>query len=333
MPAKITVEALERSLPTSVAYRADRIKSFTAELDTDEWPVDVDAMKRGPGDASAKNTLEAIAKVRRCQLADLDDQEAMLRERYDMAVPDAPGERAARLLAAKRAQGNPTEAEVAQARADLAKPGGDFSTADNFVDKLRASPAYGAAPARLAEADAKAGLAPRWPEQTHYRVPPIADAPQQRTTPPPSALRDVQDGTIDEIRRVAGQLAELGEPPSDPPPSSEADGQALLKRLRARLYDLRQRGQQPAAPTAPKPAQTAATTPAPSVPGFKRPDGSEFQPGARVAAGERRCADPEHGARSPQAIDSKAWDDSQRLVGRPLCPHHLARARRAKEAK
>lgn len=194
-PAKIVIEPMERSLPVFGAdYRSERIASFRKELDV-------------PDDAPAP--LDKIAKVRAEQLADLDAQEAVLRARYDMPVPDKPGERAARIAAAKAAQGIPSPSEVAKARADLQRPGGDFRPADTMA------------------------------------VPPIADAQPARTTPPPNAMRSVADGTIDELRALGLRLADLGHPYEGPMPSSEAEAQALLPQLRGRVFDLTKAAAQP----------------------------------------------------------------------------------------
>lgn len=279
MPAKIVVEPMERSLPTSVAYRSERITSFRKELDVPE---------------DAPTPLDKIAKVRAEQLADLDQQEATLRARYDMPAPDRPGEREARILAAKRANGIPTGSEVEQARADLAKPGGDFRTADQAAKSMQ--------------------------------VPPIADAPRTgapgtiqarevgpRNTPPPSAMRDVSDGTTDELRRLAGAIHAAGGTVEFQPPATQAQADAIIPKLRAQLFDLEKANQ---------PARTVTREP-----GLVKPDGVAFKPGHQVAAWERKCGHPAHG-RDPLSIGAQEWNASMAAAGRPLCGAHLAEARK-----
>jgi hypothetical protein len=149
-----------------------------------------------------------------------------------------------------------------------------------------------------------------WPKQTHEPVAPREAGP--RTTPPPSALRSVSDGTADELRALGLRLADLGQPYEGPLPSSEAEAQALLPQLRARVFDLTKA-------KAP-PAQPLKVT---REPGFRRPDGTEFKPGHQAAAWERKCGHDAHGTRNPQAISATEWNDSQRALGRPMCASHL----------
>src|SRR5688500_11749567 len=94
---KITVHAMERSLPTSVHYRSDRITSFSLEVDL--------------GPVTDKPFLDPkwLSDLRERQLADLDAQEDVLRGRFFMHEPRAPEE---------------------ATDADLRRPGGDFHTAD-----------------------------------------------------------------------------------------------------------------------------------------------------------------------------------------------------------
>lgn len=68
---RVIVEALERSLPTTVPYRSERMVSFRVELD--------DGLEVGP---------EILARIREKQLADLDAQEALLRRRWKMPQPE-----------------------------------------------------------------------------------------------------------------------------------------------------------------------------------------------------------------------------------------------------
>jgi hypothetical protein len=177
-------------------------------------------------------------------------------------------------------------------------------------------------------------------------VPPIADAPQQiptgryglpdpaavaplRATPPPSALAPVSEGTKDELRAVADQLIGAGlEPYPDGTPSSEADAQQTLKANRARLYDAKQKAARPVHHAQPPVVQAAALQVPAAVTTWKTPEGVDFTPGHRLPGGQRTCTDAEHGVRNPQRIDSKAYDDSMRLVGRALCTAHLAKARK-----
>lgn len=136
MTAKIIVEPMERSLPTNVNFRSDRIASFRFEDDVHR-------------DVAEKPEMLAayLGKLRAMQLADLDAQEAVLRARYDMQTVDKPGEREARIQAARQAQGLPTTNEVAQARANVAN-GGDFQTADKPIPSTpRQAPETKAQPA------------------------------------------------------------------------------------------------------------------------------------------------------------------------------------------
>ena len=72
---KIIVKALERSVPNDIRYWSERLASFEVEADETELAFD------------AKDGLEAIAKIRRLQEADLDDQTRSLARKFDTPMP------------------------------------------------------------------------------------------------------------------------------------------------------------------------------------------------------------------------------------------------------
>lgn len=72
---KVSLPASERSLPTSVEYRSERISSFAI-------PELVFA-----DNAPASDILTRIREWRKAQFLDLDEQERDLRARFDMPVP------------------------------------------------------------------------------------------------------------------------------------------------------------------------------------------------------------------------------------------------------
>lgn len=199
---------------------------------------------------------------------------------------------------------------------EVEQPGGDFTTADKVQPTARSMP-----------------------------VPPIADAPRPgssgtitaremapRTTPPPNAMRDVLDGTVDELRRLGARLAALGHPYDGDLPSSEAEAQALIPKLRGRIFDLEKQPGAPAARPAPVAQPIGGGVASPAGAPLVTPDGKAFRAGATVAAGERRCSDAAHGVRNPQPISSLDWDTSHRIHGVPLCQAHM-RARREAAVK
>lgn len=297
MAAKIVIEPMERSLPTSIAYGGFRLASFRLE---DDVPAEWEKSGR-PGTSNdewrAERLREHLKKVRADQLQDLDDQEAVLRARYDIEVALKPGERAARIAAAREAQGMPPVEDL---------PG--FTTADKVQPPARTMP-----------------------------VPPIADAPPAgtvaarvmppRTTPPPAAMRDVSDGTADELRRLGARVAALGMPYDGELPSSEAEAQQLIPVLRARIFDLEKGRAQPAQPAPAAPAKAPPALP------MVKPDGTPFRDGATMMAGDRKCSHEQHGVRNPQPIPTLDWNTSNRHFGRPLCQAHMAEARRAAATK
>lgn len=71
---KVRVPPMERSLPTSVPYRSDRIASLEADLDYKEGD-DSDAL------------MVQVGIIRALQRRDLDEQEASLRAKYAMDTP------------------------------------------------------------------------------------------------------------------------------------------------------------------------------------------------------------------------------------------------------
>lgn len=123
-------------------------------------------------------------------------------------------------------------ADPQAAQKDLKRAGGDFRTADRHPP-------------------APAPTVPTWPRPTHDGG---------RATPPPDALRPVQEGTADELRAVSGELSSLGHPYEGDIPASEASAQGLLAQLRAQAFDLKQ-AQARAAP-----AKAAAAAPAAVIP-------------------------------------------------------------------
>lgn len=247
MTAKFIVGPMERSLPTSVAYRSDRITSFHVEADLELADSEVQA-------------------IRARQLADLDAQEAVLRTRFAMERPETPEEQVKDEAA--------IAGDVRQAAASLKRPSGDFQTADRVARE---------AATRQSSADA-----------IHYKP------------------RDVTDESADELRRLALRLTDLGHPHEGPMPSSEADAQALLPKLRAKVYDLTKATTKPALTTT-------------KDPGFVMPDGQQFRPGHGVAAWERKCPHKDHGSK-PMPITIAEWNDSHKAVGRALCTAHLQAA-------
>ena len=70
---RIIVPSMERSVPTNIPYRSERLASFRVESD----------IEAGEGIPSPL----LLAKVRAAQLADLDAQEAVLKERWDIFDP------------------------------------------------------------------------------------------------------------------------------------------------------------------------------------------------------------------------------------------------------
>lgn len=236
---RITLTPPERSLPTNVPYRSDRIAGFTVELDVP------DAML---GEMKAA-FLAHVARLRDLQVADLDAQELLLRARYDMPTPRP---------------------------SPVAEPGGDFTTADRL-------------PAVAVQA---------------------ANAP--RTTPPPSSLRDVSDGTVDELRRLAGQLSAAGDSTEWAPPATEADAQALLPKMRARLYDLTKK------PAAPGPDFYAPDAPAKATASIVTMTGKKVD--VPTTPAERRCSHFSH--KEPRFLTTEQAAASLARSGKMLCPAH-----------
>lgn len=108
----ITVDAIERSVPTNIPYRSERLASFTVTLEpSDEMP-----------------SPKLLASIRRAQLADLDAQEAVLRARWDIHVPAS-----AKVAAAPEFHEEPQQAGLVMPNL---KPGGPLVTykGDPFQD-------------------------------------------------------------------------------------------------------------------------------------------------------------------------------------------------------
>lgn len=229
---KVIIPSMERSLPTSVSYRSDRISSLAFEVDV-------------TGDEAKALSDEAVAGLRRRQVLDLDAQEAILRAKYDMPQPRP---------------------------SPVTQPGGDFTTAD--------------------------------------KVPTTPPAP--RMTPPPAAMAPVKDGTIDELRAIAGRLTAAGDSTEWPTPASEAEAQALVPKMRSRLYDITKPAMKPAAAVGPD----FYGSPPPS----KEPDALAKARG--MTGAERRCLDAAHKPSQPRFLTIQEAAVSLTKTGRLLCPTH-----------
>lgn len=195
MTARITVHAMERSLPTSVPYRSDRITSFSVELDDH-------------GVAPDQGLLDAI---RREQLVDLDNQEAKLRARYAMHQPRPPEGQAepAKVPAdAKRDVTDDTRHELRRLAmrahelgiaTDMAPPASE-AAAQDLARQLRAS-IYDAE--RKAQPSAPA--APPAPK-------PAADFYGPPSAPKPAAPSYPPGATVPAGRRICADAAHGREP-------------------------------------------------------------------------------------------------------------------------